>query len=88
MAAKHRRGFGWTRMYGTPGGYCVIRLFRDSYKRRVIMHNVSLEMAQSHCNSPETSSSTCKSAKCKAYTRRHGPWFDGFDQEPCKGRRG
>lgn len=66
--------------------YCVIRMFFDG-RRRVIAKGLTLEQAQEHCNNLETSSRTCTTSKCKAYTRRHGAWFDGYDEEPCKGRR-
>ncbi len=49
--------------------------------RRVIARGLALEQAQEHCKNPETSSSTAKGAKARAITRRHGAWFDGYQEE-------
>lgn len=42
---------------------------------------LTLEEAQAHCSSPLTSSTTARSTAALAYTRRHGPWFDGYLME-------
>lgn len=46
--------------------YKVVRFFRKSGRRRIIMRGVSLAVAQLHCKSPGTS--------------RPGVWFDGFER--------
>lgn len=62
--------------------YKIVRsYFRDSRRQRVINTGLTLEQAQEHCSDPETSSRTCTSAKAKARTRTHGPWFDGYEEE-------
>ncbi len=48
---------------------------------RVLKRGLTLEQAQEHCRSPETSSKTATSAKAIAYTRRVGPWFDAYEAE-------
>ena len=63
--------------------YRIVRLFFDRERnpaRRVIKTGLTLEEAQAHCNDPETSSSTCKSARCLRYTKQHGEWFDGYEE--------
>lgn len=60
--------------------YNIVRFFRDSGRRRVVMSRVTLAVAQLHCSNPETSSSTCTNAKGKRRTREHGPWFDGYEE--------
>lgn len=60
--------------------YKIVRVYRDSYKKRTIAKNLTLEEAQAHCRNPETSSSKCTTPKAKAITKRNGPWFDSFDK--------
>lgn len=47
--------------------YKVVRYFRKSGRRKIIMKNVSLEIAQLHCRDPKTS--------------KEGVWFDGYEKE-------
>lgn len=65
--------------------YKIVRMFQrddvDGRIRRTIKTGLTLDEAQAHCRNPETSSSTAKSSKAVAYTKRHGPWFDGYDEE-------
>lgn len=56
------------------------RGYRNGHSR-TIKTGLTLEEAQKWCQNPETSSSTATSAKRKKYTRKHGPWFDGYDSE-------
>jgi len=60
--------------------YKIIRFYQKGGKR-TINTGLTLEQAQEHCQYPETSSSTCKSAAAKRRTREKGPWFDGYDKE-------
>lgn len=60
--------------------YKVVRFFQNGGKR-VIKSGLTLEQAQEHCNDPETSSSTAKSAAAKRRTETHGLWFDGYTEE-------
>jgi hypothetical protein len=69
--------------------YKIIRHYRDSdTPSRTIDTGLTLEQAQAHCQNPETSSSTCTSKTGKARTRRLGVWFDGYEEERVKQRRG
>lgn len=68
--------------------YKIVRMFQDPNKRsRTIKRGLTLEEAQAHARDPETSSSTCTSARCKRYTRTHGDWFDGYELEKPKRKR-
>lgn len=62
--------------------YSVMRFFADQHKEReTIKTGLTLEEAQEHCEDPETSSRTCKSEEALERTRKHGPWFDGYNEE-------
>jgi len=53
--------------------YKIIRFFKKSYRRKIIMRDVSLETAQAHCSRDDT--------------RRAGIWFDGYDEDKGATRR-
>lgn len=60
--------------------YKIIRIhFRQP--STVIRTGLSLEEAQKHCKDPESSSSTATAKEALEYTRVHGQWFDGYDEE-------
>lgn len=63
--------------------YKIIRFFFDSdrFPKRTIKTGLTLEEAQAHCNDPETSSATAKSAKARRLTSQRGAWFDGYEKE-------
>lgn len=63
--------------------YRIVRFYRDDpdRNRTVIETGLSLEEAQAHCNSPETSSSTCTREEFMEHTVAHGPWFEGYEEE-------
>jgi hypothetical protein len=62
--------------------YKVQRLyFRKPGVKRTIKTRLSLAEAQAHCSDPETSSSTCVTARMQRYTAQHGPWFDSYTEE-------
>lgn len=60
----------------------MYKIVRHYFKggKRTIETGLTLEEAQAHCEDPETSSSTCTTAKGKARTRRMGCWFDGYQE--------
>ena len=61
--------------------YKIVRsFFSGDRRKRVIKTGLTLAEAQAHCKNPETSSRTATSSKAKAYTRRNGPWFDGYEE--------
>lgn len=64
--------------------YDVVRFFRRSGLRGVVLRNVTKETARAHCHDPETSSRTCTSARGKRRTARNGEWFDGFEEHACQ----
>lgn len=58
--------------------YKIVRLYKDSYRKRVIRRKLTLEDAQAHCSNPETSSSTATGSTAKSRTRRVGAWMDTY----------
>lgn len=60
--------------------YKIVRMYFKG-KRKTVATGLSLEAAQAHCRNPETSSRTATGSKAQARTRKHGPWFDGYEQE-------
>jgi len=62
--------------------YKIVRFYKDAaVRRRVIMTGLTFEEAQRHCQDPETSSTTCRTAAGKRRTRQYGMWFDGYERE-------
>ena len=61
--------------------YEVIRFFKDTGDRETIKTGLSREEAREHCQDPETSYLTCEEAEGVSRTEKHGPWFDGFEEE-------
>jgi hypothetical protein len=60
--------------------YNIVRFFKESGRRQIILSRVTLEEAQAHCHDPETSSSTATGKSARARTRRVGAWFDGYEE--------
>lgn len=63
------------------GTYKIVRHFQNSDRKTVIDTGLTLEQAQSHCQDPETSSSTCTQPVNVNRTRQSGAWFDGYTAE-------
>lgn len=62
--------------------YRIRRFYqRPDEPPETVREGLTLAEAQAHCEDPETSSTTCKSAEGKRRTAEHGPWFDGYDLE-------
>jgi len=62
--------------------YRIIRHYQDPEKgHKQIRSGLTLEQAQSHCQDPETSSSTCTKSNGRQRTKDSGPWFDGYTEE-------
>ena len=68
--------------------YKIVRHYQNyvgpshaQYRRRTVMSGLTLEEAQAHCRSSETSSRTCTNHAGKTRTKRYGHWFDGFTAE-------
>ena len=76
---RTRQRGAWSDGY-EGGTYKIVRVFADGSKR-TIETGFSLEEAQAHCKSPESSSKTCKTATGKARTRTRGPWSDGYEDD-------
>jgi len=61
--------------------YKIVRMFfDDDISNRTIERGLTLEEAQSHCQNPETSSSTCKGRAGIKRTEQFGKWFDGYEE--------
>ena len=52
--------------------YSIIRFYQDERERRVTQTGLTLEEAQAHCQSPESSSQTATDPD------ETGGWFDGY----------
>lgn len=62
--------------------YKIVRFyFDDDLDNEVVKEGLSLDEAKRHCQSRETSSTTCKKRDNKERTEKCGPWFDGFMRE-------
>ena len=59
--------------------YIIRRLYFNGGSR-IIRRGLTLEQAQEHCSDPETSSSTCQTARARRITRRMGKWFDSYSE--------
>lgn len=55
--------------------YDIVRHYQRGGSR-VVRRGLTLEEAQAHCRNPQSSSTTAKGQD--AYTRKVGPWFDGY----------
>lgn len=68
--------------YGDDGKkYKVRRMYKGSKSSVTIAKDLTLGQARSHCEHPETSSSTCTKPAGKRHTRLHGDWFDGYSRQ-------
>lgn len=67
--------------------YKIVRFYQNGRPARVMRRGLTLKQAQDHCNDPETSSETKKTAcngNDKAIARWHEQqkhWFDGYTEE-------
>ena len=61
--------------------YRIVRLHKDNRNRPCLRQGLTLEEAQEHCSDPETSSSTATVDTNIRYTKRHGDWFDAYEEE-------
>ncbi len=59
--------------------YKIVRMYFNGSKR-TISTGLTLQEAQEHCKSPESSSTTCTTVAGRARTKRMGPWFDGYQK--------
>lgn len=62
------------------GKYKIVRMFLVG-TRRTIKRGLTLLEAQTHCQNPETSSSTCRKPVNVRRTKLYGSWFDGYEKE-------
>jgi hypothetical protein len=61
--------------------YRIVRSYQNPNKRsRTVDNGLTLEEARAHCRDPETSSSTCTKPYPKSLTKKHGEWFDGYEE--------
>jgi hypothetical protein len=62
--------------------YRIVRYYmKDGHRPRTVKRGLTLEQAQAHCRSPETSSRTATSAAARRHTKARGPWFDGYEDD-------
>lgn len=60
--------------------YEIVRFYFKG-SPEVLQTGVTLEEAQEHCNGPEASWQTAKSADAIKRTETHGMWFEGYREE-------
>jgi len=61
--------------------YRIVRCYQNPNKRsRTVDNGLTLAEARAHCSDPETSSSTCTKPYPKSLTKKHGEWFDGYEE--------
>lgn len=60
--------------------YMILR-FHQYGDRTILQTGLSLDEAKAHCKDPETSSRTATGRDAVHYTRKYGPWFDGYEEE-------
>lgn len=58
--------------------YKIVRYYFNGNKR-TIERGLTKEEARAHCEDPQSSSQTAKGKD--SYTRRVGPWFDGWTED-------
>jgi hypothetical protein len=63
--------------------YKIVRYYFDR-RPQVLARGFTLEEAQAHCQDPETSSRTARSAIARRRTARIGAWFDGYVGERAR----
>ena len=62
--------------------YKIVRNYFDqSMEKETLQTGLTLAEARKHCEDPETSSKTCKTAENVRHTEDFGPWFDGYYEE-------
>ena len=62
--------------------YRIVRFFqREAQPNVVLRTGLTLDVAQAHCNDPETSSVTAKGYPAQQRAKLYGPWFDGYESE-------
>jgi len=61
--------------------YKIVRKYQGDHPDELVDENLTLEEAQAHCSSKETSSRTCTSKEGRARTREFGEWFDCYYEE-------
>lgn len=63
-------------------GVSVHRIVRHYQrgKKRVLKNGVSLEEAEAHCHSSESSWKTATRCEAHVRTERKGPWFDDYEE--------
>jgi hypothetical protein len=64
--------------------YRIIRMYFNNGDNHIVKRGLTLEEAQAWCRDDETSSSTCKKPVNLRRTEKHGPWFDGYEEEGPK----
>ena len=58
----------------------IVRFYSNG-RRRTLRGGLSIEECNRHCNSSESSWSTCRKYVNRKRTERFGPWFDGYYRE-------
>lgn len=59
----------------------IMRFFQSGKRCQTLAVGLTLEQAKEWCSNANTSSRTAWTTSALARTRRHGAWFDGFENE-------
>lgn len=61
--------------------YKIVRFYQKRRFNDTIRTGLTLKQAKAHCSDPETSSKTATTPEATQTTLKHGPWFDGYEEE-------
>ncbi len=76
------------RAWGQQPRYRIVRMFFRARsngtfrQRRGLPSNLTLAQAQEHCRDLNTSSTTAWKTYAVNRTKRYGPWFDAYEEQP------
>lgn len=61
--------------------YKIVRNYVRGERRVVLRRGLTMLEAKTHCQNPQTSSSTCTSFQGRDLAARRGPWYDTWEAD-------